>query len=247
MRETARHLMNSEDHKIDMQTTSHVSTLLTLPLGWMQFQLCRSDLFTSKIPMKGASLPDLFSFLFLLSLPRRRGKGVRILMLPPKKVCTPLYPIYFSPHISFKPHTMVINFTQDPAASKGAKFPLQHSTVLLPNALSGLKDFPLSLRGLGTKLHKLGSPPHYVGKLSLPPMVPLLLLYNLFPVLCPLIFLLTAIKRSVPLCDTSILPRSAKFRTDAVLLPIKPVLSLTSPLFSLSPSSPKLRAYAHWC
>lgn len=196
--------------------------------------------------MKGASLPDLFSFLFLLSLPRRRGKGVRILMLPPKKVCSPLYPIYFSPHISFKPHTMVINFTQDPAASKGAKFPLQHSAVLPPNALSGLKDFsPLSLRGLGAKLHKLGSPPHYVGRVSQPPTVPLFLLHNLFPVLCPLISLLTTIKRSVPLCNTSILPRSDKFRTDAVLLPIKPGLSLPSPLFSLSPSSPKLRAYAH--
>lgn len=161
MRETARHLMNSEDQTNDIQTTSHASTLLAFPLGWMQFQLCRGDLFTREIPMKGASSPDLSPSFSCCPSPRRRGKGVRILMLPPKKVCSPLYPIYFSPHISFKPHTMMINFTQDPAASKGGKFPLQHSTVLPSNALSGLKDFsPLSLRGLGTKPHKLGSPPH---------------------------------------------------------------------------------------
>lgn len=131
MRETALHLMNSEDQTIDIQTTSHVSTLLAFPLGWMQFQLCRSDPFTRKIPMKGASLPELFSFLFLLSLPRRRGKGVRILMLPPKKVCSPLYPIYFSPHISFKPHTMMINFTQDPAAGEPDCMILLHLSEFL--------------------------------------------------------------------------------------------------------------------
>lgn len=88
-------------------------------------------------------------------------------MLPPKKVCSPLYPIYFSPHISFKPHTMMINFTQDPAEAKEKSL---RYTVFLSNALSGLKDFsPLSLRGLGTKPHKLGSPPHYVERLPLAP------------------------------------------------------------------------------
>lgn len=122
-RVTALHLMNSEDHANNIQA-SHVSILPVFPLGSnailiVQRWSFRQEAWNQRCFLTRPSSPRAFPLLFLLPLPRRRGQGVRTLILPPEKVCSPLYPSDFSPPIFFKPHTMMISFTQDPAASKG--------------------------------------------------------------------------------------------------------------------------------